>query len=196
MSNIPPSFYTDSDVVNVARSLIGNFLFSKIDGVLTGGVIVETEAYCESRDLAMQKHLARRPSSVEALKRQGGVAYIYTVYGYHSMFNIVTNESNYADSVLIRAIAPTIGLETMRERRGLGTSSHNLCSGPAKMSQALALTPVLNGVSLLDKTTVWVEDNAIPISTNQIASSPRIGIDYAEHDAQLPWRFTLDSARK
>ncbi|WP_159578439.1 DNA-3-methyladenine glycosylase [Alteromonas sp. KUL106] len=70
------SFFTDSDVVNVARSLVGHFLFSNVDGLLTGGMVVETEAYCGRRDLAMQKHLIRRPSSIATLKKQGGIAYI------------------------------------------------------------------------------------------------------------------------
>ena len=185
------SFFINNDVVGIAKSLIGASLYSKIDGTLTGGTIIETEAYCESCDLAMQKHLVRRPSSIDVLKSQGGIAYIYSVYGYHSMFNIVTNESGYADSVLVRAIKPTVGLDTMRERRGIKTPTRNLCSGPAKLSQALGLTPALNGISILDKTTVWIEGNASPVCHENIISSPRIGIDYAEHDAKLPWRFVL-----
>lgn len=154
-------------------------------------MIVETEAYCGNSDLAMQTHLLRRPSSIKMLKSQGGLAYIYTVYGRHSMFNIVTNQTGFADSVLIRAIKPAVGLNTMVKRRGLGTPSQNLCSGPAKMSQALAITPAFNGISVLDKFAIWVEDKALYIPSEDILSSPRIGIDYAQHDRNLPWRFRL-----
>jgi DNA-3-methyladenine glycosylase len=190
------SFFTQNNAVNAAKSLIGKFLFSDIEGEVTGGMIVETEAYCEACDLAMQTHLQRRPSSIETLKSQGGIAYIYTVYGYHSMFNIVTNEAGNADSVLIRAIKPTVGVDVMKTRRGLNTPSNNLCSGPAKMSQALALTHKLNGVSVLgtlnNERSVWVEDRGFQITEEEIISSPRIGIDYAKQDAKLPWRFRLN----
>ena len=203
------SFFTDSDVVNIARSLVGNFLFSSVGGVLTGGMITETEAYCGERDLAMQKHLLRRSSSVTTLKKKGGIAYIYTVYGYHSMFNIVTNEVGYTDSVLIRAISPTVGLDIMQERRGSNIAVRNLCSGPAKLSQALALTPVLNGEPVVNKNTIWIESNAEFNAAESIISAPRIGIGYAKEDRKvdrrdnkgkvhparddtsLPWRFTL-----
>ncbi|GFD89932.1 putative 3-methyladenine DNA glycosylase [Tenacibaculum sp. KUL152] len=185
------TFFTDSNVVTIAKSLIGKFLFSKIEAELTGGMIVETEAYCGDSDLAMQTHLLRRPSSIKMLKSQGGSAYIYTVYGRHSMFNIVTNQTGFADSVLIRAIKPAAGLNTMIKRRGLGTPSHNLCSGPAKMSQALAITPAFNGVSVLDKSAIWVEDKGLYIASEDILCSPRIGIDYAQNDRNLPWRFRL-----
>lgn len=203
------SFFTDSDVVNIARSLVGNFLFSRVGGSLTGGMITETEAYCGDRDLAMQKHLLRRPSSVTTLKKKGGIAYIYTVYGYHSMFNIVTNEVGYTDSVLIRAISPTVGLDIMQERRGSNIAVRNLCSGPAKLSQALALTPAQNGEPVVNTNTIWIESNAEFNAAESITSAPRIGIDYAREgknedrrddkgkprpardDTSLPWRFTL-----
>ena len=190
------SFFIQSDVVHVAKSLIGKFLVSNREGEVTGGMIVETEAYCEACDLAMQTHLQRRPSFLATLKSQGGIAHIYTVYGYHIMFNIVTNERDNADSVLIRAIKPTVGVDVMKVRRGLNTPSNNLCSGPAKMSQALALTPKLNGVSVLatlkNERSVWVEDRDFQITEEEIISSPRIGIDYAKQEAKLPWRFRLN----
>ena len=195
------SFFTDSDVVNVAKSLIGCFLFSKVDGVLTGGTITETEAYRGHQDLAMEKHLLRRPSSITTLKKQGGVAYIYTIYGSHSMLNIVTNDADHTDSVLIRVIKPTKGVDKMRERRGVNTSLRNLCDGPAKLTQALAITPALNGESVLNNTLIWIEESNHTIASEHINSSPRIGIDYAKDDqtgkqgarddTTLPWRFTL-----
>ena len=195
------SFFTDSDVVNIAKSLIGQFLFSNVDGVLTGGMIAETEAYRGHRDLAMQKHLLRRPSSLTTLKKQGGIAYIYTIYGTHSMLNIVTNDADHTDSVLIREIKPTEGVDKMRERRGVNTSLRNLCNGPAKLTQALAITPALNGEPVLNNTLIWIEESNYTFVSEHITSSPRIGIDYAKDnqtgkqgprdDTTLPWRFTL-----
>ena len=198
---IQRSFFTDSDVVNIAKSLIGNFLFSNVDGVLTGGTITETEAYRGHHDLAMEKHLLRRPSSITTLKKQGGVAYIYTIYGSHSMLNIVTNDADHTDSVLIRKIKPTEGVDKMRERRGMKISLRNLCDGPAKLTQALAITPALNGEPVLNNTLIWIEQSNHAIASKHITSSHRIGIDYAKDDqtgklgarddTTLPWRFTL-----
>jgi len=194
------SFFSGSDVVAIARSLIGKHLYSHIDGALTGGIIIETEAYCEGRDLAMKKHIKRRPSSIETLKRRGGIAYIYTVYGHHSLFNIVTNNEGHADSVLIRAIEPTTGIDVMVSRRNGNGQKRNLCSGPAKLTQALAITPKFNGVPISinripvsknSKKPVWIEDSGEPILYSQLKVTPRIGIDYAEEDAKLPWRFKL-----
>ncbi|MDO6568589.1 DNA-3-methyladenine glycosylase [Alteromonas sp. 1_MG-2023] len=188
---MPSSFFTHSDVVSIAKNLLGKYLYSDIDGIRTGGVISETEAYSCNNDLAMQKHLLRRPSSVQTLMRNGGIAYIYNVYGHHSMFNIVTNSEAFADSILIRAIEPTEGIDAMITRRNLKSANKNLCSGPGKLTQALAITPSINASSVIKKNLVWVEDKGNVIPNNHIICSPRIGIDYAEGDATLPWRFTL-----
>ncbi|WP_394223924.1 DNA-3-methyladenine glycosylase [Alteromonas gracilis] len=194
------SFFSGSDVVTIARSLIGKHLYSHVDGEVTGGIIIETEAYCERSDLAMKKHLKRRPSSIETLKRRGGIAYIYTVYGHHSLFNIVTNNEGHADSVLVRAIEPTTGIDVMVSRRNGNDQKRNLCSGPAKLTQALAITPKFNGVpipinripiSQNSEKPVWIENSGESIPYSQIKVTPRIGIDYAEEDAKLPWRFKL-----
>lgn len=194
-----PSFFSHSDVVNIAKNLLGKYLYSEIDGKRTGGIILETEAYSHSNDLAMQKHLLRRPSSIKTLKRNGGIAYIYKVYGHHSMFNIVTNSEAFADSVLIRAIEPTEGVEAMAKRRNMQCANKNLCSGPAKLTQALGLTPSLNGTPVTNRNLVWVQGEGEgkgkgkgkTVPKDNITCSPRIGIDYAEDDAALPWRFTL-----
>ena len=111
----------------------------------------------------------------------------------------------YADSVLIRAISPTVGLDIMQERRGSNIAVRNLCNGPAKLSQALALTPALNGDPVVNSNTIWIESNAEFNAAEKIISAPRIGIDYAREDKRdkeskthparddtsLPWRFTL-----
>lgn len=187
---IPPSFFTQADVVSIAKGLLGKYLFTEIDTVRTGGIIVETEAYSHRNDLAMEKHKVRRPSSVSTLERNGGITYIYTVYGHHSMLNVVTNRAGCTDSVLIRAIKPTEGIDAMMARRKLSTTK-SLCSGPGKLTQALGVTPSLNALNVTTSNIVWVADKGKVISNEEIACSPRIGIDYAEHDALLPWRFHI-----
>lgn len=190
---LPSAFFSHCDVVSIAKGLLGHTLFTEINDVRTGGIIVETEAYSHCNDLAMKKHRMRRPSSISTLDSNGGIAYIYTTYGHHSMLNIVTNREGYGDSVLIRAIKPTEGIETMTARRNKPHANKNLCSGPGKLTQALGVTPSLNGLDITCSDTLWIADNGIAISNEEIQCSPRIGIDYAEQDALLPWRFRLIS---
>ncbi len=185
---VAPEFYLDKDVVKIARSLLGKILFTKIDGVVTGGRIVETEAYSwkERGSHAFKGKTARNA----VMFNQGGVAYVYLCYGIHHLFNIVTNHEDVADAVLIRALEPVVGIETMKERRGKITNEFQLTSGPGKLSKALGIDRNLNG-KFLFLNEVWLEDDGASLSNKKILTSKRIGIDYAGEDALLPWRFTI-----
>ena len=84
-------FYTRPDVVEIARELLGKHIYTCIDGMLTGGMIVETEAYSGENDKACHAHLNRRTKRTEIMYSEGGVAYVYLVYGIYHLFNIITN---------------------------------------------------------------------------------------------------------
>ncbi len=185
---LTPEFYLDKNVVKIARSLLGKILFTKIDGVITAGRIVETEAYSwkERGSHAYRGKTARNAVMFD----QGGVAYVYLCYGIHHLFNIVTNNEGNADAVLIRAVEPVVGIEMMKERRGKISNEFQLTSGPGKLSKALGIDRNLNGKSLFQNE-VWLEDGGASLSNKKIVSSKRIGIDYAGEDALLPWRFTI-----
>ena len=107
MTKLAKSFYTRPDVVQISKELLGKYLFTRIDGILTGGKIVETEAYCGENDLACHSHSGRRTTRTEIMYHEGGVAYTYLIYGIYTLFNIITNKTERADAVLIRAIEPT-----------------------------------------------------------------------------------------
>lgn len=190
MSKIPLSFYQGPDVVQISRNLIGKYLFTNIEGVVCGGMIVETEAYSGSDDKACHAHLGRRTNRTEIMYRQGGLAYVYLIYGMYHLFNIVTNQEGTADAVLIRAIAPTEGIAWMLERRGLAKPISRLTAGPGIMSQALGITKKHYGLSV-DGETIWLEDKKVKITEEDIEARPRVGVAYAEEDALLPWRFSL-----
>ncbi len=111
------SFYTRSDVVQIARELLGKYLVTDIDDKITVGKIVETEAYCGQTDKACHAHLNKKTKRTKIMFEEGGVAYVYLVYGMYKLFNIVTNEYGKADAVLIRAVQPIEGIEIMLERR-------------------------------------------------------------------------------
>ena len=177
-------------MVQVAQDLIGKYLYTSVDGIITGGMIVETEAYSGENDQACHAHLNRRTQRTEIMYHEGGVAYVYLVYGIYHLFNIITNVQNRADAVLVRAIAPEEGLPEMLLRRNMPAVKPNLTAGPGVMSIALGINKKLYGADLTGDT-VWLEDKGVYIAPEQLAAGPRIGIDYAGDDATLPWRFWL-----
>ena len=182
-------FYRRPDVVQISRDLIGKVLCTCFDGILTTGVISETEAYCGRNDKACHANDGTRTARTEVMYGEPGQSYIYLCYGIHHLFNVVTNERGLADAVLIRGIQPLDGISFMKERRGLD-STKNLCNGPGKLTQALGIRTSLNGCSLMEPP-VWIEDHRLSINEGQIEATPRIGIDYAGEHAERKWRFVL-----
>ena len=190
MSKIPLSFYQREDVVQISRELLGKYLFTYINGVRTGGMIVETEAYNGRTDKACHAFGGRRTKRTEIIYHTGGVAYVYLTYGIHYLFNIVTNQEGLADAILIRAVEPVEGIEAMMDRRGMEKPEKRLTAGPGVLSQALGIDRDHYGLALNGET-IWLEDRQISLSENQIEARPRVGIAYAEEDALLPWRFSI-----
>ena len=188
---LPLSFFQRPDVLTIARELLGMHLCTKIDGQLTTGRIVETEAYRHTGDDSMTLHLQRKRRQAQALFAAGGTAYIYTVYRVHSLFNIVCHDAEHPDTVLVRAVEPLAGVEEMLRRRGLAAPARNLTAGPGLLCQALGLTPALTGEPLTGSL-IWVEDHGALISQEQVLASSRVGLAYAGPAAvNLPWRFRL-----
>jgi DNA-3-methyladenine glycosylase len=180
-------FYQRTNVVKIARELLGKVLFTRIDGVITGGTIVETEAY-SWKERGCHAYGARRTPRTEVMFRKGGFAYVYMCYGIHYLFNVVTNREDTPEAVLIRAVEPLEGLDHMIERRIFPRSNFHLTSGPGKLTKALGIGRSFNGKYLLDDE-IWIEDSGMKLAPARIAASERIGIDYAGEDARLPWRF-------
>ncbi|MGV3586163.1 MAG: DNA-3-methyladenine glycosylase [Adhaeribacter sp.] len=194
MTKLPLNFYTRPDVVQIARELIGKYLFTRIDDVLTGGMIVETEAYCGENDLACHSHSGRRTARTEIMFHEGGVAYTYLIYGIYTLFNIITNVAEKADAVLIRAIEPTEGIPEMLLRRKLDNPGYKLTAGPGLVTMALGITTKHYGTDLTGKL-IWLEDRKQNIPADQIIASPRVGVAYAGADALLPWRFRVKGSK-
>ncbi len=182
------SYYQQTDVVALARDLIGKYLFTVVDGQLAGGIITETEAYKGVGDRACHGFGGRRTHRNEMMYHQGGVSYVYFCYGMHHMFNIVTNLEDEPEAVLIRAICPTHGEELMLKRLGKNKMSPALTNGPGKLTKALGITMRMNGKSL-DSSEIWLEDRRLQIPDSLVDITPRIGVDYAGPDASLPYRF-------
>lgn len=182
-------FYRQPDVVQIARSLLGKVLCSFVDGALTSGKIVETEAYSGDSDLACHACRFGKTSRTEVMYREGGCLYVYLCYGIHHMVNIVTNREGKADAVLIRALEPLEGVDQIMGRRSKGTISR-ITAGPGTVGEALGIKVTHSGV-LLTPPLVWLEDRSIVVPDVEIESVKRIGVDYAGTDAMKPWRFYI-----
>ena len=192
---IPNSFYQRPDVLAIARELLGKHVCTCLDGELTTGRIVETEAYRHEGDPSITLHLQRKRQQAQALYRPGGHAYLYNVYRVHTLFNLTTHDAAHPDAVLIRAIEPMRGLDVMLRRRGLAAPARNLTAGPALLSQALGLSPALNGEPLTGPR-IWLEDASEIIEEESVIASSRVGLDYAGAEAvALPWRFRLRDSK-
>jgi DNA-3-methyladenine glycosylase len=185
---LPQSFYLGSDVVAISKSLLGKYLFTSIDGLISGGYITETEAYNGVIDRASHAFGNRKTPRTQIMYEQGGIAYIYLIYGIHEMLNVVTSVEGRPQAILIRAIEPTTGLDIMLARRNMPAPKPNITAGPGSVAKALGIDRKLNGISL-QSDTLWIEDKGLSFSDEQIAAVPRIGVAYAGEDALLPYRF-------
>jgi DNA-3-methyladenine glycosylase len=195
MPHLPLAFFQNTDALAIACGLIGKHVFTRIDGELTGGRIVETEAYRHEGDPSITLHLQRKAKQAQGLYQLGGTAYLYTVYRVHTLFNITTYDAAHPDAVLIRAIEPLVGIDVMLRRRGLAAVARNLTAGPGVLSQALGLTPALNG-ELVTGPHIWFEDQGEEIDNENIITSSRVGLEYAGDEAMaLPWRFRLKDSK-
>lgn len=187
MKTLNKEYFLNPDILFLSKDLLGKFLFTKINGVLTGGIIIETEAYKGPEDKASHGYNNRRTKRTETLFQEGGVCYIYLIYGIYSLFNIVTNRAGIPNGILIRAIHPIFGVEEMMKRRKTQVFK-NLASGPGTLTIALGIDRSLNGFPL-GKPPIWVEDRGVIPDKKEIIIGPRIGVDYAGEDSTLPWRF-------
>jgi DNA-3-methyladenine glycosylase len=185
---LPQSFYLGSDVVAISKSLLGKYLFTSINGLVSGGYITETEAYNGVIDRASHAFGNRKTPRTQIMYEEGGIAYIYLCYGIHEMLNIVTSVEDQPRAILIRAIEPTTGIDIMLARRNMLTIKPNITAGPGSAAKALGIDRKLNGISL-QSDTLWIEDKGLSFPDEQIAAVPRIGVAYAGEDALLPYRF-------
>jgi DNA-3-methyladenine glycosylase len=190
---LPRKFYR-RDPVALARALLGQALVRVLaDGTRLAGRIVETEAYLGEVDRAAHSYGGRRTPRNAAMWGPPGHAYVYFIYGLHHCMNVVAEDPGKPTAVLIRALEPLEGLERMRAHRGGGgrgapLRDTDLCSGPAKLAQALRMDRALDGADLVTGSALFLERGA-PVAAKQIIAAPRIGVAYAGEWADKPLRF-------
>lgn len=181
----------------VAKELLGKIITYNDNGTILRGRIVETEAYINEDDDAahFSKGITERTRVVE---EAGGHIYMYTIYGMYECFNIIAETKGVHGGVLIRAIEPIEGIETMfknRYKKEYGDPSKreiiNISNGPAKFVMAYGLTKKeFYGVYLVDDNRIWVDDAPI-VSAGDIVETKRINIDYAVKGKDYLLRFYI-----
>ncbi len=186
---IQKEFYLKGDVIQIAKDLLGKELLTNFDEKICSGYIVETEAYAGITDKASHAYGGKFTKRTQTMYLEGGTCYVYLCYGIHSLFNIVTNVSGIPHAVLIRAVQPLKGIDTMFERRPQSKNERNLANGPGSLSKALGISTIHNEVKM-DSNQIWLEEG-LHIKKEQIIASPRVGVAYAKEDALLPYRFRI-----
>ncbi len=186
---LPLSFYQRSTEL-VARELLGKKLCRKLsNGKVLSGYIVETEAYVGLLDKACHGFGGRKTPRTQVLYENGGIAYIYFIYGMYYCLNVVSSKKNHPEAVLIRALEPCDNVDWMKDKSQNSINEKKILNGPGKLCKVLDIDKGLNTHDLTQNP-LWIEKGK-DIKSEAIVSSPRINIGYAEEWIERPLRFSV-----
>lgn len=189
--------YFQKDALYLAKDLLGKILVREVDGKIIKSRIVETEAYIGNGDKACHAYNGRRTKRTEVLYSEGGIAYIYLIYGMYNCLNVVTGIKEEAEAVLIRALEPLNEFDYISNKRfnkdfDKLTKAQKLAltNGPGKLCKALLIDRELNAIKLYEKGKLYLIDDGF--KDFGVVKTKRIGIDYAEEAIHFPWRFYIE----
>ncbi len=190
MSRLTRRFFQRPTLI-VARELLGARLVRvERSGSRTSGLIVEVEAYLGSDDLGCHARSGRTERNA-AMWGPAGRAYVYFTYGMHWCLNVVTEVDGFPAAVLLRALVPVEGRETMRRRRG-PAGDRDMTGGPARLCQALGIDRRFNGHDLCAPEANLFLEAGVLIPELDVSKSPRVGLNKVpEPWRSLPWRFLV-----
>ena len=208
MARLSREFYL-GDTVEIAQKLLGTLLVRRLDGETLVGRVTETEAYVGRTDKACHAYGYRRTPRTDVLFGPPGHAYLYFIYGMYHCLNFVTEPEGEPAAVLIRALEPVHGTETVsRLRYGkaygelTAAQRRNLLNGPGKLCRGFALTTAQNRMDLTgDELFLCTEladvglTGPLPEGNYTVRTGKRVGIDYAQEAVDFPWRFWLEAAK-
>lgn len=184
---IKKEFYKRS-ALELAPDLLGLTLVHNTKEGICKGKIVEVEAYMGTKDKAAHSYSGKPTKRTKTMFGESGHAYVYLIYGMYYCMNVVANEIDTPEAVLIRALEPTYGIDLMTQRRK-GKSLKQLCSGPGKLSEAMAIDNSNNGMDL-SGSQLYIEEPGERY-VFKIEKSKRINIDYAKEAKDFLWRYTI-----
>ncbi|MDU5109736.1 MAG: DNA-3-methyladenine glycosylase [Clostridium sp.] len=192
---IEKDFY-QRNAISVAKEILGDYLVREVDGRKIKSIIVETESYIGASDKACHAYNYKKTERTKPLFQEGGIAYVYFIYGLYHCLNIVTNIKDEPEAVLIRAVEPIDNLDYLSNVRFnksydelTKTQKKNLTNGPSKLCTALNITKKENYIEFYKEGSLYIEAN--PNKNFEIVETIRIGIDYAEEAKDFPWRFYI-----
>ena len=178
MTGLGEDFFA-RDTARVARDLLGARLVRVVGNSVLEGKVVETEAYYGEGDPPSHASSGRTARS-EIMWRKPGLAYVYLIYGMYFMFNVVTESRGSPGAVLIRAVEPLEGLDSMEKNRG-GISGADLTNGPGKLAQAFEIDRGLNGEDVVNSDQILFLARGNP-NPNNIETSRRIGVSEGKEE--------------
>ena len=169
MKSIDDINFFKTDTISLAKSLIGKWIETNINGKIVRAQISETEAYLGEIDSACHSYKGKRTSRNQPMFMEGGTIYVYLCYGMHYLFNIVSKDINQPEAVLVRAVVGA--------------------NGPGKLTKKLNIDKSLNGEKIVDNPKIQILDDG---KKYLFTSAKRVGIDYAqEKDKNALIRFVL-----
>ncbi len=186
---LPREFYLQ-DTVSVARALLGCVLWRRTRSQVLSARLVEVEAYLGANDPASHARRGLRSERNESMYLEGGHAYVYLSYGMHWCLNVVTQEADTAEAVLLRAAQPLLGIETMWKQRPKAQRERDLMNGPGKLCSAMQIDRKLDG-DPLDGERLFLTGRELAVRDEDIAVSPRIGVEGAGDAAHWPRRLFM-----
>jgi DNA-3-methyladenine glycosylase len=185
-----PRVFFARPTLAVARAILGARLVRLEAGQRLAGMITEAEAYIGETDLGCHARAGRTPRTA-VMYGQPGHAYVYFTYGMHWMLNFVTETEDFPAAVLIRAIQPVEGLETIAARRK-GRPQPAWTDGPGKICQALGIDGRLNGTDLCAAEAVLFVEAGDPVPDDFVTIGPRVGLNSVpEPWKSMPWRYQV-----
>ena len=192
---INKGFYKQG-ALTLAKELLGKVVVRTVDNVILKAKIVETEAYIGEIDKASHAYNGRRTERTEPLFREGGIAYVYFIYGKYYCFNVISGIENKGEGVLIRALEPLNEFEYLAQKRFnedydqlTEAKKKALTNGPSKLCIAYSIDKSENYIKLYEKGEFYIEEGEM--ENFEIVETTRIGIDYAEEAIDFPWRFYI-----
>lgn len=182
--------------LTLAKELLGKVVVRTVDNVTLKAKIVETEAYIGELDKASHAYNGRRTERTEPLFREGGIAYVYFIYGKYYCFNVISGIENKGEGVLIRALEPLNEFNYLAQKRFnenynelADSKKRAITNGPSKLCMAFSIDKAENYMKLYEKGEFYIEDGEE--DNFEIIETTRVGIDYAEEAINFPWRFYI-----
>ncbi|WP_297420216.1 DNA-3-methyladenine glycosylase [Clostridium sp.] len=182
--------------LNLAKELLGKVVVRTVDNVALKAKIIETEAYIGEVDKASHAYNGRRTERTEPLFREGGIAYIFFIYGKYYCFNVISGIEDKGEGVLIRAFEPLNEFDYLAKKRfnqnyeELSEAKKKAISnGPSKLCLAYSIDKSDNYKKLYETGDIYIEDGEN--EKFEIIETKRVGIDYAEEAVDFPWRFYI-----